>query len=565
MKKYILGLLTLVCMGLLAFSCSDDENNNGGMDAGQVRISAILPGDFIMTDTRVALPYKLRCILEVRSKDATTKLACREEVVIESATGAESLSFDFALPAGSYDCLMWADYIDTDGVDKYYNTSDLKNITVKDGTNLINNKACDAFFYNGEIHKEEDKALQQEVRLVRPFAKVSVLEKNLKEFNLLKGLAVSYEASMAFDVSTGKVLEGTTSIVNYTNTDFNPEVVADGTLFSAYFFTNEESQKLGEINLNFTTDLGVQNVVVPQIVPLLRNQHIKVSGNMMNESPDPDNEFEISFEVEVEDWGTSNQDIVAAEVKPKVGDFFYADGSYSSVYLKDETNPCIGIVFAVAHDGGKAADDKPENYIDNTGKQKIQKVRGWVVAAKGTENRFKVKVDNPDNPAQEVTLNLGTLPGSALGRGKTDILGFKNTQVFRQSEIKLTEYPLVEQIIKYEDVLETKALEGTSGWYWGAVKQYLILAEEYATVTVENKVVVGWEYLTVGRSMEFLSNDQIGAHFGLDGEQFYWSSTVDASSGKVFRVGLRTEGANYGQTAGWKLNDARHFRPILTF
>lgn len=565
MKKHFLGLLMIFCMGLFVASCSDDDNKKGGLDAGQARISAILPGDFISTGVRAVSSHQLRCILEVWSKDAEPKLIYQDDVVVDPAVQAGSLPFDFALPTGSYHCLMWADYIDAGATtDKYYDTSDLTNVTVKEGACLINNKACDAFFYSGEIEKKEGQALQQDMKLIRPFTKVSVLEKNLREYKLLKGLAVSYDTSMKFNVSTGKASEET-STVSYVESNFDAEAATGGTLFTAYFFANEESRKMGEINLSFTTDLGVQHVVIPQMIPLLRNQHIKVSGNMMAESPDPDLEFEVSFDVEVEEWGTSNQEIVATPTKAKVGDFYYADGSYSSVYIKDEANPCIGVVFAVAHDGGKASGDQPENYVDNDGNEKLQKIRGWVVAAKEIEEKFKVKVDNPGSPTQEVVLDLGVLPGSALAQGKTDILGFKNTQVFKREEMILADYPVAEQIIQYENASETKAPAGTSGWYWGAVNQYLILASEYAAVTVENKVVTHFEYLTVGKSMETLAKDQMKVHFGLDGEQFYWSSTVEAATGKIFRVGLRTLGPNYGQTAGWKLNDTRHFRPILTF
>lgn len=576
MKKYILNLMFFCCMGLMATSCSK-EDNTSGFDVNEMRISAVFPNDISTGRVKTVDGHKVRCILELWTKGSNAKLVHREERAVESA-GATSLSFEFTMEAGTYDCLLWADYVDASAVavnsgngnvfshypDKYYNTSDLKNIAVEDINSLINNEACDAFFYSGEVQKKEGKAFLQEMNLLRPFTKVSILEKNRKEFNLLQQITVAYSAPAKFNVSTGKVLEESTC-VSYTDTNFNPEAAADGTLFSAYFFAGEEERKLGEVCLSFTTSLGVQDVVIPQIIPLLRNQHIKVSSNMMAETPDPDNEFEISFDIEVEEWGASNQEIAATEVNARVGDFFYADGSYSSTYIKDVANPCIGVVFAVAHDGGKASDDKPENYVDNDGNRKLEKIRGWVVAAQEIEEKLKVKVDNPDNPLQEVTLSLETLPGSALEQGKTDIMGFKNTQVFKRDGIMLADYPVVEQIINYENDPVTKAPAGTSGWYWGAVKQYLTLASEYAVVTIENKEVTYWEYLAVGKSIETLQLEQGAVHFGLDGEQFYWSSTVDGASGKIFRVGLWTGGRNYGQTAGWRLNDARHFCPILTF
>ena len=577
MKKSFLGLILFCCMGLIVTSCNDDENTSG-YDVNQIRISAAFPNDISTAQAKTVGGHKLRCILELWTKGESARMVHREEVAVDPAGGTSNAVFEFVMDADTYDCLMWADYIDAGATptmgsgenssasyaDKYYDTSNLKNVTVKDALSLINNEACDAFFYSGEVQKKKGQTYQQEVQLLRPFAKVSILEKNLKEFNLLKGLTVKFSAHTSFNVNTAKAQDESEE-VKYTDASFNPELAADGTLFSAYFFIDEEGRKLEEVNLDFTTDLGVQNVVVPQIIPLLRNQHIKVSGNMMSESPDPDNEFEVSFDIEVEEWGTSNQDIVATEVKPKVGDFYYADGSYSSTYIKSEANPCIGVVFAVAHDGGKASADEPGNYIDNAGNRKLEKVRGWVVAAKEIEGKFMAKVSNPANPSQEVTLDLNTLPGSALAQGKTDILGFKNTQVFMRDGITLTEYPVVEQIINYENDPLTKAPVGTSGWYWGAVNQYLTLATEYAAVTVENKVVTHWEYLAVGKSLDILQKDGCAVHFGVDGEQFYWSSTVDASSGKIFRVGLRTQGHNYGQTAGWKLNDPRHFRLVLTF
>ncbi len=134
-----------------------------------------------------------------------------------------------------------------------------------------------------------------------------MLEKNLKEFRKLKGLAVSYDTPVGFNVSTATVSQETV-MLTYTNPDFQ-SVAADGTLFTSYIFANEEIRYLGEISLTFTTDLYVQDIVVPEIVPLLRNQHIKVSGNMMAESPDENNEYEISFDIDVEDWTSRDQEV----------------------------------------------------------------------------------------------------------------------------------------------------------------------------------------------------------------------------------------------------------------
>ena len=86
--------------------------------------------------------------------------------------------------------------------------------------------------------------------MVRPFAKVSVLEKNLREFKLLWALSGSYNATSKFNVSTGKAVDGEMVTVDFSIPKFNWEATPDGTLFSAYIFANEESEDMGEIKLN---------------------------------------------------------------------------------------------------------------------------------------------------------------------------------------------------------------------------------------------------------------------------------------------------------------------------
>ena len=50
---------------------------------------------------------------------------------------------------------------------------------------------------------------------------------------------------------------------------------------------------------------------------MLRNQHVKVSGNMMKESPIEDTEFDIVFDIDVEDWESANSDITTRPLAAK--------------------------------------------------------------------------------------------------------------------------------------------------------------------------------------------------------------------------------------------------------
>lgn len=387
MKKNILGLLLICCMGLFT-SCSDDDNN--GIDAGQMHVSAVLPASITAGGAEDIVGHKLRCILELWTKGEVSQPAYRNEVVVEPSAETAAISFDLAVDAGTYDCLMWVDYVDgtvaaagrsEDGAicyaDKYYDTSDLRNVAIKEMSSLINNEAADAFYYSGEVSKKSGEALVLQPQMVRPFAKVSVLEKNLREFKLLWALSGSYNATSKFNVSTGKAVDGEMVTVDFSIPKFNWEATPDGTLFSAYIFANEESEDMGEIKLNFTTKQGQQNVTVPaDLVPLLRNQHVKVSGNMMKESPIDDTEFDIVFDIDVEDWESANSDITTRPLAAKIGDFIYKDGTFGNEY----NEKAIGVIFALK-----------ENFTDNSDYGTAfegKKIAGYAMALEGTDRIY---------------------------------------------------------------------------------------------------------------------------------------------------------------------------------
>lgn len=134
---------------------------------------------------------------------------------------------------------------------------------------------------------------------------------------------------------------------------------------------------MGEIKLNFTTKQGQQNVTVPaDLVPLLRNQHVKVSGNMMKESPIEDTEFDIVFDIDVEDWESANSDITTRPLAAKIGDFIYKDGTFGNEY----NEKAIGVIFALK-----------ENFTDNSDYGTAfegKKIAGYAMALEGTDRIY---------------------------------------------------------------------------------------------------------------------------------------------------------------------------------
>lgn len=582
MKKNIISWLLCCCMVLLV-ACGEDDKTNETGDVSQVRISATLPGEFAQTRGGGDATHKLRCILEVWNQDAEPKLLYHGEVVAGAADKTTALPFDFEMAAGAYDCLMWADYIDVNAdseertpengsdnatfvyhIDKYYNTTDLRSISVKDVSCLVNNDASDAFFYSGEIVKQEGAALQLEVALVRPISKISLKEKDLKKFKQLQGLTVSLDVPTVFNVATGQVSEEMAT-VNYTDTNFDPSVSPDGTLFSACVFAKAADHNLGEIELNFVTlKLPLQKVIVPAVIPVMRGKYVRVGGNMMEVSSNPSTDFEITYDIDITDWAEFNQEIVVTETPPVVGDFFYKDGSYSSSYVKSETNPCIGVVFAVTGDGGKAANDEPKNYITNGGVQKLEKVHGWVIAA--------YDLYRPGSGFKLVPLAAANVEiPEEVKMTKEDLKGFRNTEAFKAKTIEY--YPIVKLIVDYENNPQTKAPANTSGWYWGAAKQYAVLSEEYAkTKDEDNNLLSEPILLAVEKSLEILEKEGVGKLIPVNGNQRrHWYSTCGLNRKGVYQFGFACLGIAHKDYGGleddWASTTEGDYnaRPILTF
>lgn len=569
MKNILFSLFLLGCIGLLASCGEDDDNISSGIDANEVRLSAILPEELSATRSAVE-NHKLRCILEIYAKE-DNRLAYREEIAVSPGTSEGGLSFAFEMEAGTYNCLMWADYIDADAVrqntgddaasaryaDKYFDTSDLTAVTVKKPMYLVNSDICDAFFYSGEIQKNSGKGLSQEISLLRPFSKISISEENQREFNLLKELTAVFPVATTFNVGTGMVVGAPVQLEHHV-ADFKPETMADRTLLSFYTFANADIQKMGSVGLTFTTGIEpvpVLNINVPEnLIPIVRNHHVKVSAAMMTESPEPDIDFNITYDINVADWKVTDKNVIAVNGKAKVGDFFYKDGTTSSNYISNVENPCIGVVFAVAHDGGAAAADSPENY-PGTG---LKSINGWVVSAYDFRDGTN---DSNLKPRKSADV---TVPDGLKG-DMDDIQGFLKTELLKQQA--LSDYPIAEIIVNYQNDEMTKAPANTSGWYWGAVKQYDALVKVYAEASGGQLI----KSLAVRNSLLVLANAGAGELFPVDGnERRHWYSTATDKKNEGIWAGFISFGVGNKDYGGieddwWAVTNSGNARAILTF
>ncbi len=503
MKKNILGLLLFGCWALCLASCSDDEGGTSGGDdvaAENMRVSAIFPESLTDVQGIEMSGHQLRFIIELWTKGDAAQLAYRTEQIVTPTEDTRSVAFEMPVETGTYDCLMWADYIDAGTAaqtaegggnrysDKYYDTSDLHNVTVKDMNALVDNNACDAFFYTCEVNKGNDACLL-DVEMVRPFTRVSVLEKNLREYKLLLGLKASFTSYTTFNVATGAVGDATVAVtVDYP--DFDPSKSENGTLFSTYIFSNAESRKWGNVQLTFTTDYnGEQIVTVPEIVPLMRGSHVKVSGNMMAESPEPDTEFDITFDIDVEDWVSDVVDVEISGIPAKVGDYYFADGTWSSVLTEENKDDCVGIIFAL---GAGAGDDISNYGPDAAGKEII----GYVVALDNTKTSYSDMpltdnihvvsgrtmwyryTDNGTSATSDDTVDPAVTPfdrPSAIDA--RNYVGYTNTEDFLSSGLFTAHptdlsYPALQIFKKWRDTDATTPANA-SAWYIPSMAQLL--------------------------------------------------------------------------------------------
>lgn len=509
MKKNFLYSVMALFMCLFA-ACSQEEIiSESGQGGKVVRMTVGVPGG----STTRAIPSvegsKLRCIMQVvdKNNEAIEGEGMRQ---VQEVT-AERITFTFTAPDTDYKCLFWADFVSNVSTDNIYNTTNLANITYNKTDNSVFSAAADAFcglVANGTTT----------IQLKRPFAKVSVTPNNASNFSDYNKLILSYDAPSGFNMVT-KAVGNTPQKVTFTNSAFN---ASNGAWFSGFIFAPANVDKLNSaINMQLSGASGNKTLTIDAgKVPLTEN--FEINGKFDAAEGGSSTSVEVSFDDQFD----------KPEVKaPKVGDFFYADGTCGTATTNANGSSPIGVVFHVEDKASPLDDVANYSGISFADGQ----IRGWVVALEQSAKTVwsKAGVDMPTKIA-----GVGV-----ASNDKGDYRGYANSLIIAQEENKAAYDKCTEWAVKPNSGV------AATGWYLPAIGQLSVLKDNIATVNASLAKISTAQNIPLDNAQ---TNHWSSTHFEGETTRFYQLQYEANSGGFKFRSELPK-------------NNAGVVRPILTF
>lgn len=466
-KNLFFGLMALA--GLFTSCSRDDAYTSPTEESNQVSMSIGMPADFVKT--RASVPtfppnHTLRCILEVWTQDGSTLKLRKEQLV---TAGATNFTFNFELAdQGDYKAVLWADYIDSGAsvingyyTDKYYKTSDpqgLKAVSISTTEYTYTDRVREAFtavkpFTKGATAKNDLTAT-----LVRPLTKVTIAEKNAEMFAKCTSMTATYSVPLWFNAFSEEVRATGSYEPTYDAAPVGDVISINGTdckiLFSDYVFTAADGT-MGEIELTFTGSVTLNDRSIPANIPLKRNNWVRAAGNLITAAAGYDPAVALSVDMTTQ-WVEHNAtDIPDAVTEAKVGDFYYADGTWSTDL--DATKTCIGIVFQT--DPSRIGDKEKEALAAKG----VAEPHGLVMALKNTTTDVAWCTKYH---AFDALTNCETKE-----QCRDDISGLHNyTTVidYMTTNGIPTYYPAFEAVQNYS----VAAPEKTTGWYLPSIGQW---------------------------------------------------------------------------------------------
>lgn len=548
MKRRLLNIVMAAFIGCFA-ACSEEEiisTQNG--TPKEVTVTAQIPAGAATRNVgvdNVINDNQLRCILSVVNNQDKSEITR-----IEKPVGADDtkISFTFSVESGiDYSCLFWADYIDknaneADGkyADKYYNTANLQAISVKvdeteaaNNVKLFNNAAADAFC--GVLSK--DMIADSEapsIALKRPFAQLNLKPTaDDKWKDQITTMDIEFNMPGDFNMLTGKAA-GTVTAVKATGVTREAD---DALYFSTYLFIEDPTMPEPKFNSDIKIKFNVAGSQTPVERTIKAGFTVKPNTEINGEanlSKEEDINVDVTIDGEKEDPNA-----------PKVGDYFYTDGTWSTALNSEKS--VAGVVFALASKGGAASSDNASNYPDKN----MTTIKGWVVATKDVTDKgiAFLKKDN----------TLSSLP-EKVGTTEDDLNGFSNTNIWNALNTVDQEplYIAIANTLAYNESTPIESATPNSGWYLPSIGQMKALLSVYAA----NNSNTQGESLAVKKALEALNVEGALMNSG-----FYWTSTGGTNKAEfgVYRVGFHTE-ENYGKSGVYTgVTFGSTIRAVLTF
>lgn len=533
MKKRL--LFSACALGLGLFSCTQEEGIDSQVEnGGPVTVSVALPGSGSRSVPAAPDGYDLRCKLQVVYTDGTPSETYAE---LAGDAGA-NIEFKFQPKSSEYNCLFWADYVPevAEGMaaetvsDKFYNTTDLQNITytetaLTDGS-LFDSDACDAFCGWKDTQSIMDNDNHVSVTLTRPFMQLSINDKQPIEAEQL-GVTLTNMPS-GFNVLSN-TCASTAAITK-------PEAAfvagEENCWFSTYMFAPVDMTEFDAKNITMTVTYPEGSDYDPKTVKKSLQGTIHVGANTTYEGKIEFNLPSVTVDVGID------------ENPAKVGDYYYSDGTWSAEL--DGTKTVIGVVFATPSAG--AGSDAVGNYADIS----LERIRGWVVSLKEVSPTPRFVNTSDGNGA-----SIEGIEG--VGTGESDIKGYANKTAWKNNTLSNgATYAALTTVESYSvNYSAPLPEEGTSGWYIPAVGQLLTLRTAYNA-----------EGSKVKAALQALNSDGGKADMfatGTGGSAYYWSSSAEVRS-EVNNVALVGFDVTIENPVGYNIGNAgRHLRPVLTF
>ncbi|MBV4048421.1 DUF6562 domain-containing protein, partial [Bacteroides eggerthii] len=473
MKKSILNIVMAAFISCFA-ACSEEEiiaTQDG--TPKEVTVVAQVPNNATTRSVGVDNVIgndQLRCILSVVKNDDKSEITRIEKLV-----NAEDTQISFTFTVGSnveYSCLFWADYVDKSAsktgekyTDKYYNTANMQAICVNadaenpaNNAKLFNNPAADAFcgvLSNSQI-KDADIL---NITLKRPFAKLNLTPKTEDDWKEKVGtMDIEFEMPGEFNMIAGSAA-GTKTLVKAIGVKKEA-----GKYFSTFLFVeNPETAKFNsDIKIVLTED-GTETPLPEKVIEkgFTVKPNYEINGGV-NLSTQEEIKVDVDIDGKPEDPNA-----------PKVGDYFYTDGTWSTEL--DETRTVAGVIFDLA------ADDALENY---PGSNLQDKIRGWIVALNDISGKWysgtsNLTSNNLTNTIEGVVV-LASLNAESV---EGELLGYKNSKAITAVTTDTETFPVNTGCTNWTATITNNA---TSGWYLPSIAQLQRLYQ--AEVAISNKL-----------------------------------------------------------------------------